>query len=758
MPNLRRIEAAVPAIREKKKVAAYARVSMQSERMLHSLSAQVSYYSGLIQKNPDWEYAGVYADDFISGTNTVKRDEFKRMLADCEAGKIDIILTKSISRFARNTVDLLETVRHLKDLGVEVRFEKERIRSMDGDGELMLTILASFAQEESRSISDNVKWGIRKRMQNGIPNGHFRIYGYRWEGDELVIVPEEAEIVKRIFQNFLDGKSRLETERELAAEGITTRDGCRWVDSNIKVVLTNVTYTGNLLLQKEFISDPISKQRKKNRGELPRYYVEDTHPAIIDKATFDFVQEEMARRRELGALANKSLNTSCFTGKIKCPYCGQSYMHNKRVKNGNVTKSVSRFARNTVDSLTTVRMLKEKGVEIYFEKENIWTLDAKGELLITIMSSLAQEESRSISENTTWGQRKRFADGKASVAYKRFLGYDRGPNGGFVVNQEQAKTVKLIYKLFLDGLTCHAIAKELTERKLPTPGGKAVWSQSTVRSILTNEKYKGDALLQKEFTVDFLQKKTKKNEGEVPQYYVEGNHEAIIDPATFDYVQAEMARRTRDKHRYSGVSMFSSKIKCGECGCWYGSKVWHSTDKYRRVIYQCNHKYKGGKPCSTPHVTEEQVKDAFVRAVNILLSEKAELGANVRAVIAMLCGSAELEKQQAELKEELEVVVGLVERCVAENARTALDQDEYSERYNGLVSRYEAVKAQFDEVTQAIADKNDRKKLLEQFLRMVETQEPVTEFDERLWSSLVDFVTVYREKDIRVTFKDGTEI
>ena len=336
MPNLRKIEAAVPAIREKKKVAAYARVSMQSERMLHSLSAQVSYYSGLIQKNPDWEYAGVYADDFISGTNTVRRDEFKRMLADCEAGKIDIILTKSISRFARNTVDLLETVRHLKDLGIEVRFEKENIRSMDGDGELMLTILASFAQEESRSISDNVKWGIRKRMQNGIPNGRFRIYGYRWEGDELVIVPEEAEIVKRIFQNFLDGKSRLETEREFADEGITTRDGHRWTDSNLKVVQTNVTYTGNLLLQKEFVADPITKQKKKNRGELPQYYVEDTHPPIIDKATFDFVQEEMARRRELGALANKSLNTSCFTGKIKCPYCGQSYMHNKRVKNGNV--------------------------------------------------------------------------------------------------------------------------------------------------------------------------------------------------------------------------------------------------------------------------------------------------------------------------------------------------------------------------------------------------------------------------------------
>ena len=167
MPNLRKIEAAVPAIREKKKVAAYARVSMQSERMLHSLSAQVSYYSGLIQKNPDWEYAGVYADDFISGTNTVKRDEFKRMLADCEAGKIDIILTKSISRFARNTVDLLETVRHLKDLGVEVRFEKENLHTFDPKCEMMLTIMSSLAQEESRSISENVTWGQRKRFSDG---------------------------------------------------------------------------------------------------------------------------------------------------------------------------------------------------------------------------------------------------------------------------------------------------------------------------------------------------------------------------------------------------------------------------------------------------------------------------------------------------------------------------------------------------------------------------------------------------------------
>jgi DNA invertase Pin-like site-specific DNA recombinase len=334
MAKITRVEQAVPTIKTKKKVAAYARISMESERMNHSLSAQISYYSSLIQKNPDWQYAGVFADDGISGTGIAKRDEFKRMIEAADNGEIDIILTKSIQRFARNTVDLLETVRHLKDIGVEVRFEKEHINSMSGDGELMLTILASFAQEESRSLSENCKWGIRKRFEKGIPNGHFRVYGYRWEGDELVIVPEEAAVVRRIFQNFLDGKSRLETEREFAAEGITTRDGCRWVDSNIKVVLTNVTYTGNLLLQKEFISDPISKQRKKNRGQLPQYYVEDTHPAIIDKATFDYVQEEIARRKELGPRANKSLNLTCFSGMLKCPHCGISYAHNKRRTEG----------------------------------------------------------------------------------------------------------------------------------------------------------------------------------------------------------------------------------------------------------------------------------------------------------------------------------------------------------------------------------------------------------------------------------------
>nr|DAV87616.1 MAG TPA: integrase [Caudoviricetes sp.] len=330
MRKISKIERKIPQMPSRKKVAAYARVSMETERLHHSLSAQISYYSDLIQKHPDWEYAGVYADDGISGTRAESRTEFNRLLADCEAGKIDIVLTKSISRFARNTVDLLETVRHLKELGISVRFEKERIDSMTEDGELMLTLLASFAQEESRSISENVKWGTRKRFEQGIPNGRFNIYGYRWEGDHLVIQPEEAAIVRLIFDNFLAGLSAETTEKQLAEMGVKSYKGQHFGNTSIRQILGNITYTGNLLFQKEFVVDPISGKSKKNDGELPQYFVENTHEAIIPMEVYQAVQDEKMRRRELGALANWSINTSCFTSKIKCGRCGKSYQRSNR--------------------------------------------------------------------------------------------------------------------------------------------------------------------------------------------------------------------------------------------------------------------------------------------------------------------------------------------------------------------------------------------------------------------------------------------
>lgn len=423
-----------------------------------------------------------------------------------------------------------------------------------------------------------------------------------------------------------------------------------------------------------------------------------------------------------------------------------------------ITKSVSRFARNTVDSLTTVRELKDMGIEIYFEKENIWTLDSKGELLITIMSSLAQEESRSISENVTWGQRKRFADGKVSFAYSRVLGLDKGTDGKIVVNREQAETVKLIFGLFLEGMTPCSIAKELTHRGIKSPAGKDKWNQGTVRRMLSNEKYKGDALLQKEFTVDYLQKKMKKNEGEIPQYYVEGNHEAIISPQVFDMVQAELERRKRtDGSRYSGISIFSNKIKCGDCGNWYGAKVWHSTDKYKKVIYRCNHKYSD-KKCETPHITEDEIKDIFIKAVNTLISEKKEIVENLKFIRLTLFDTSKLIQKRDKLYEEIMFLVEMTQACVTENARVAQDQDEYQERYKSLVERYEKTKSEYDEVLYALEQKKAKLEKIRQFERTLTSQNNIiTEFDSTLWSSLVDFITIGRTEH-SVTFKDGTEI
>lgn len=424
-----------------------------------------------------------------------------------------------------------------------------------------------------------------------------------------------------------------------------------------------------------------------------------------------------------------------------------------------VTKSVSRFARNTVDSLTTVRQLKEKGVEIYFEKENIWTLDSKGELLITIMSSLAQEESRSISENCTWGQRKRFADGKVTVPFKRFLGYDRGPDGNLVLNPEEAVIIRRIYSMFLQGMSPYGIATKLTAEGIKSPGGKDKWNAGAVRSILTNEKYKGDALLQKSYTVDFLTKKKKQNEGEFPQYYVEGNHEAIITPVQFELVQQELARRNSSRGRHSGVHLFSGKICCGECGSWYGSKTWHSTDKYKKTIWQCNHKFDGDHKCTTPHLTNEDIHRYFISAVNQLLAQKDTIIASLTGGLALAFDLTPLQTQETALIEEVQMLADAVEKCIYENAHVALDQTEYQKRYDGLVHRYDEAKAKLDAITKQIADKKVRRGTIEEFLKVLREQDGlVTDFQTNLWCGLVDFMTVYSADDVRITFKNGTEI
>lgn len=423
-----------------------------------------------------------------------------------------------------------------------------------------------------------------------------------------------------------------------------------------------------------------------------------------------------------------------------------------------LTKSVSRFARNTVDSLTTIRKLKEHGTEVFFEKESIWTFDSKGEMLLTILSSLSQEESRSISENVKWGQRKKFSDGKFSICYGRFLGYEKGEDGTMVINEEQAKTVERIYSDFIMGLSPKAIAKRLTEDGVPTPGGQEKWYEGTVRSILKNEKYMGCALLQKTYTPDFLTKKAVKNKGEVPQYYVEDSHPAIIDPDQFKLVQDIFEERARDP-KHSGATIFSGKIRCGCCGGWYGSKVWHSNDKYRRVIWQCNAKFKDKTSCKTPHLTEDEVKAAFVRAVNQISADREFYITELKALLARLGDASELEKERRILDDQLGIDAKAVNDLIAQNARVAQNQTAYKEKYDALVSRYEQTEARRNEVMDRINGLTVRRRKIERFIQTVEeAPEIFTEFDAAQWAALVDSMTVRTRADITFHLTCGMDI
>ena len=343
----------------KLRVAAYCRVSTDSEEQATSYEAQVEHYTNYIKGNPEWELAGIYADDGITGTNTKKRDEFNRMIEDCMEGKIDMVITKSISRFARNTLDCLKYIRQLKDKNIPVFFEKENINSMDSKGEIMLTIMASLAQQESQSLSQNVKLGFQFRYQQGeVQVNHNRFLGYtKDENKRLVIVPEEAEVVKRIYREYLDGASLLQIARGLEADGILTAANKRkWRPETLKKILQNEKNIGDALLQKTYTVDFLSKKRVVNNGIVPQYYVENSHEPIIPREIFMQVQEEMVRRANLQA--GKSGKRRIYSSKyalssiVYCGECGDIYRRvhwNNRGCKSIVWRCVSRLEEKGSD-------------------------------------------------------------------------------------------------------------------------------------------------------------------------------------------------------------------------------------------------------------------------------------------------------------------------------------------------------------------------------------------------------------------------
>ena len=366
-----------------------------------------------------------------------------------------------------------------------------------------------------------------------------------------------------------------------------------------------------------------------------------------------------------------------------------------------ITKSISRFARNTLDTLTYVRLLKDLGIEVFFEKENIKTLDSKGEVLLSILSSLAQDESRSISENSTWGIRRRFEQGKLHINHTKFLGYDKDKNGNLVINPKQAKIVKRIYEDFLDGKGANRIARDLENDGTLNWNGKAKWYEGSIRKMLTNEKYKGDALLQKTYTVDFLSKKRADNNGEVPQYYVEDSHPAIIDKEMWEAVQLEMERRRNFALKYGIQKLeyattdnpFAGRVICGSCGRVFGRKVWNSTsEKLRRIVWQCNGKYleKGEKGCESRHIDDGVLYQAFVDVFNAMVGQKDYF----------------LEKWHSRLAS------------------------------NNVLVQYKA----------------------RQFIRILTEARAIKEFDVDLYFALTEKITVYEDGRLVVSLLDGTDI
>ena len=356
----------------KLRVAAYCRVSTETDEQATSYEAQIEHYTDYIGKHPGWELAGIYADDGISGTNTKKREEFNRLIEDCMAGKVDLIVTKSISRFARNTLDCLKYIRQLKEKNIAVFFEKEAINTLDAKGEVLLTIMASLAQQESQSLSQNVRLGLQYRYQQGkVQVCTNRFLGYDKDEDgNLVVNPEEAKVVKRIYREYLEGKSYYAIGQGLTADGIKTAAGNDyWLASTLKKILSNEKYIGDALLQKTVTTDFLNKKRVANKGIAPQYYVENSHEAIIPRHIFMRVQEEMVRRARLETGTGKR---RVYSGKyalsnlMYCEHCGDIFRRTQWQIRGEripVWRCISRIDKRKTEIDCPSRTIYEKDMQ-----------------------------------------------------------------------------------------------------------------------------------------------------------------------------------------------------------------------------------------------------------------------------------------------------------------------------------------------------------------------------------------------------------
>jgi len=424
-----------------------------------------------------------------------------------------------------------------------------------------------------------------------------------------------------------------------------------------------------------------------------------------------------------------------------------------------IVKSLSRFTRNVEDFCKYTDLLKEYGCEVYFQEEAMSSFDEKAVMIMQIFASIAQEQSRTTSANVTWGLRKRYEEGKVSLAYSSFLGYDKGEDGNMIINEEQAKIVRLIYSLFMHGYSFASICRELENRKIKSPMGKDKWRPTTVKSILSNEKYRGDALLQKTFVFDFLNKKTKINEGEIPQFYVTGNHDYIIDPREFDIVQEELARRKGLGQSFSGKNIFSSKLVCGDCGALFGCKVWHSNSPYRKEIWRCNRKFDGDKKCNTPHVEAETVKEKFLQAYNKFMADREELLDNMELMKTTVCDVTELNEKILELQITLDGIQKHILSLFDTDKVSPTEQLELISQHSRLESRIEELTAELNAAEEEKKSRLEKASRISIVIESVRTAPLVlNSWDENLWVALIEKVTVMSDGCLEFQFKNEKKI
>lgn len=433
-----------------------------------------------------------------------------------------------------------------------------------------------------------------------------------------------------------------------------------------------------------------------------------------------------------------------------------------------ITKSISRFARNTVDTLNTIRTLKMKNIAVFFEKENINTLESAGELLITILSSQAQEESRNLSENTRWGIIRRFESGKVTVNHKKFMGYTKNAEGELVIVPEEAKIVRLIYRLYLEGKSLKQMKEQLEREGVKTVTGKDNWSEAVLTKMLTNEKYMGDALLQKTYTVDFLSKKRVVNDGIVKQYYIHDNHEAIISKEVFYAVQREREeraskhkatigrRRKTEVQRYSSRFMLANITVCGECGQPYRRVVWNR--KYEtKAMWRCYNRVKyGTKYCKhSPSIREEHLQQAVMRAINKVQKESTEFNSVLRNNIAIILESypVTLQSDNSEIDKKIEDL----EKEVLE-----LIKSESADIYNeGFLEKYKALGKQLQDLKKEKAFgsqkyENERIEVMEKVdKKLNQISKNEMKFDPVLVKWIVKSIRVINENRIEIEFKTG---